>query len=149
MIETNDVLKDIFEGEIFNGKGGLDKELKRIELEHDTSVEDFGLNGLGLEGMSLKDLGLNTPGFDDLEQMSAFTSPGLDDATSELLNDPDLPVEIKQLVSGMMEAVEVVNYMGGLIDQSIEAFEQIADKSNDKKITAIAKKMIKVLDDDL
>jgi len=122
--ETNEILQEIFKGVFFNGKAGLENELQRIESEHDLSVEAPGLAS-----------------FD--EKRSDLAS-----ATNELLNDPELPSEIKQLVGGMQEAVEVVNYMDGMIEQSIEAFEKIRNISKDKKITAIAEEMLKVLDVD-
>ncbi len=146
--EVNALLEEIFEGEIFNGKGGLDKELKRIESTNDDAIDEPGL-----ENMSLEDFALDPLGFDDLG-LPGYNRPGLgetglDGAILDLLNNPDLPDEIKQLVGGMMEAVDVVNYMSGLIDQSIEAFEHIADHSKDKKIKALANKMLKVLDDEI
>ncbi|MCW8930494.1 MAG: plasmid pRiA4b ORF-3 family protein [Gammaproteobacteria bacterium] len=150
--EINRVLEELFQGEVFNNKGGLEKELKRIESEHNLSADEMGLDGLGLEGMSLKDLGMDfsdSERFDELGQnFSAFSHPDLDDATRKLMNDPDLPPEIKQLLGGMMEAIEVVHFMSGLIDQSIESFEKITNISNDKKVTAIAKKMLKILEDE-
>ncbi len=146
--EVNALLEEIFEGEIFNGKGGLDKELKRIESTNDDAIDEPGL-----ENMSLEDFALDPLGFDDLG-LPGYNRPGLgetglDGAILDLLNNPDLPDEIKQLVGGMMEAVDVVNYMSSLIDQSIEAFEHIADHSKDKKIKALANKMLKVLDDEI
>ena len=137
--ETNQILEEVFDGVLFNGKAGLENELKRIESDHDHFVEDQGLDGLGLDGMSLKDLGLKD---------SDLGGPGLERATNELLNDPELPLEIRQLVGGMQEAIEVVAYMDDMIEQSIEAFEQILTISKDKKINMIAGKMIKILDDD-
>ena len=69
-------------------------------------------------------------------------------ATSELLSDPELPSEIKELISSMQEAAGIVGYMDEMIEQSIEAFEKIIHISKDKKVTAIAKQMLKTLDDD-
>ena len=125
--EINQILEETFGGEIFNGEAGLEKELKRIESEHNFSAEDPGMDISGFEE-------------------SLLNNSDLESATHELLNDPELPPEIKQLVSGMQEAVEVVNYMDGMIEQSIEAFEKILSISNDKKITSIAKDMIRILD---
>ncbi len=129
--ETNQILEDIFEGVLFNGKAGLDNELKRIESDQDLSMEALGLS---LDGSGLDDLQLE--------------GSDLENATNELLNDPELPLEIKQLVDGMREAVEVVAYMDEMIEESIEAFAQIMNISKDKKITAIAEKMLKMLDAD-
>lgn len=126
MQQTNQILEEIFEGVLFNGKAGLDNELKRIESDADLSAEAFGL--------SLDDLKLE--------------GSDLENATNELLNDPELPLEIKQLVDGMREAVEVVAYMDEMIEESIAAFAQIVNISKDKKITAIAEKMLKMLDVD-
>ena len=131
MQETNQILEDIFEGVLFNGKAGLDNELKRIESDPDLSMEALGLS---LDGSGLDDLQLE--------------GSDLENATNELLNDPELPLEIKQLVDGMREAVEVVAYMDEMIEESIAAFAQIVNISKDKKITAIAEKMLKMLDAD-
>ena len=131
MQETNQILEDIFEGVLFNGKAGLDNELKRIESDPDLSMEALGLS---LDGSGLDDLQLE--------------GSDLENATNELLNDPELPLEIKQLVDGMREAVEVVAYMDEMIEESIAAFAQIMNISKDKKITAIAEKMLKMLDAD-
>jgi len=132
----------------------LDKELKRIESAPHDSTNDQALENMGLEDFELGLTGKNISefGYPDFRGSgfdSVFRDKGLDDATNDLLNNPDLPDEIKQLVGGMMEAVDVVNYMSGLIDQSIEAFEHIADQSKDKKIKALANKMLKVLDDEV
>ena len=122
--ETNAILQEVFDGVLFNAKAGLENELQRIESDLELSIDALGLAG-----------------FDE-------QSADLASATNELLNDPELPSELKQLVGGMQEAVEVVNYMDGMIEQSITAFEKIRSISKDKKITAIAEEMLKVLDID-
>ncbi|WP_281401034.1 plasmid pRiA4b ORF-3 family protein [sulfur-oxidizing endosymbiont of Gigantopelta aegis] len=134
--DINEILEDFFENEVFNAKGGLDKELQRIQstsplydASYDLSSEGMALEAMAEDGLSLGDT--------DLEK-----------ATDELLNDPSLPVEIKQLVEGMQEAVAVVAYMDDLIGQSIEAFEQILAISKDKKVNMIASNALKVLDED-
>lgn len=120
--ETNQILQEIFAGVLFNGKAGLGNEMKRIESEPETAERDF----------------------DDFDPDDF----DLEGTTSDLLSDPEVPLEIKQLVGGMQEAVDVVNYMDDMIELSIEAFEEIINISKDKKITAIAKKMLKTLDID-
>lgn len=117
--EVNLVLEEIFEGVVFNGKTGLENELKRIKNE-----QLFVENDL-LEG-----------------------NMNLSLATNELLNDPDIPAEIKELLDGMQEAAGIVGYMDEMIELSIEAFEKIISISKDKRVTAIAKQMLKTLDDD-
>lgn len=116
--KVNLVLEEIFEGVVFNGKTGRDNELKRVKDEQLFSEEDF---------------------FEDEQALSL--------ATRELLSDPELPPEIKDLIGGMQEAAGIVGYMDEMIEQSIEAFEKIISISKDKKVTAIAKQMLKTLDD--
>jgi len=117
--EVNAVLQEIFDDVVFNGKTGLEDELKRIKKEQSLTQEGF------LEG----DMDLSM-------------------TTSELLNDPDLPPEVKELINGMQEATGIVVYMDEMIEQSMEAFKKIISISNDKKVTAIARKMLKTLEDD-
>ena len=117
--EVNAVLQEIFEDVVFNGKTGLEDELKRIKNDQLSSQENF------LEG----DMDISM-------------------TTNELLNDPDLPPEVKELISGMQEATGIVVYMDEMIEQSMEAFKKIISISNDKKVTAIARKMLKTLEDD-
>ncbi len=116
--EVNAVLREIFDDVVFNGKTGLEDELKRIKNEQLTQ-EGF------LEG----DMDLSM-------------------TTNELLNDPDLPPEVKELINSMQEATGIVVYMDEMIEQSMEAFKKIISISNDKKVTAIARKMLKTLEDD-
>ncbi|MCK5648890.1 MAG: plasmid pRiA4b ORF-3 family protein [Gammaproteobacteria bacterium] len=122
--ETNEILQEIFDGALFNAKAGLENELQRIESDHELFVEAPGLAG-----------------FDEMRS-------DLASATNDLLNDPDVPSELKQLVGGMQEVVEVVNYMDDMIEQSVAAFEKIRHISKDKKIVTIAEEMLKVLDVD-
>ncbi|MCU7938009.1 MAG: plasmid pRiA4b ORF-3 family protein [gamma proteobacterium symbiont of Bathyaustriella thionipta] len=114
--DVNLVLKEIFNSVVFNGKTGLDKELQRIKNEQLSAEERF------LEG----DMGLSL-------------------ATNELLDDPELSPEIKELIGSMQEAAGVVGYMDEMIEQSIAAFEKIVSISKDKKVTAIAKQMLNIL----
>ena len=120
--EVNAVLTEIFEGVVFNGKAGLGNELQRIKndallSDEMFSEEDF-LNG---------DM--------DLSKM-----------TSELLDDPDLPEEMKELLSGMREAAGIVIQMDEMLDLAMRALEEILDVTKDKKVIAIAEGALKTLD---
>lgn len=114
--DVNLVLEEIFDEVVFNGKTGLENELKRINDQKLSSDDDF------LEG----DMDLSL-------------------AASELLNDPNMPPAIKEMIGGIHEAAGIVGYMDEMIEQSIEAFEKIISMSTDKKVTAIARKMLKTL----
>ncbi len=120
--EVNAVLGEIFEGVVFNGKAGLNNELQRIKNDALFSEEDF------LDG----DM--------DLSKM-----------TSELLDDPDLPEEMKDLIGGMREAAGIVMQMDEMLELAMRALEDILDATKDKKVIAIAEKALNALggnDDD-
>lgn len=138
--DTNQLIKDVFEGIVFNGKASLDNELQRIESEYDMSVEKLGLKDFGLEGINREDWRL----FEGIDSNNS----DLANITNDLLNDPELPLEIKQLIGGMQETTGLINYMDDMLEQSIEAFEQIVKISNDKSVTRIAEKMLKALSQD-
>ncbi|MDX2507753.1 MAG: plasmid pRiA4b ORF-3 family protein [Gammaproteobacteria bacterium] len=111
--EINLLLQELFTGVAFNGKAGLENELKRIE-----SADSFDFL------------------FDDLP------------INSDLLNDSDTAPEIKQLFNGIQETMEIFGEMDEMLEQAVEAFESIVKISKDKKVTAIAKKMLRILDGD-
>ena len=67
---------------------------------------------------------------------------------NDLLNDPETPPEVKDLLHGIKETMEIFGAMDAMLDQAVEAFEEIVKISKDKKVTAIAKKMIQLLDED-
>jgi len=117
--EVNLVLQEIFDDVVFKGKTGLENELKRVKNEQLFAEEDL------LQ--------------DDMDVSLA---------SSALLNDPELTPEIKELIASMQEAAGIVAYMDDMIEQSIEAFEKILTISKDKKVTAIARQMLKTLDND-
>lgn len=66
----------------------------------------------------------------------------------ELINDPEIPPEVKELFGGIHETLGILSAMEELLEQSAEAFEDIIKISKDKKVTAIAKRMLKILDED-
>lgn len=111
--ETNILLRELFQDVTFNGRPGLENELKSIEImQPDFAMEDFSLNN------------------------------------DEWLNDPAAPPEIKELLKGMQETIQIFGAMDELLDQAIEGFESIIKISKDRKVTAIAKKMLKILDEE-
>jgi len=112
--EVNFVLKEVFEGMVFNRKAGLENELQRIK-----------------KGQI----------FPDGENLD------LSSITDELLDDPNIPEEMKQLIGGMSEAANIVVQMDMMIDLSMRALEDIINISKDKKVTAIAERALRELED--
>lgn len=86
-------------------------------------------------------------------EMQRIEQPGTDDLvnqvfSAELLSDDiEAPAEIKQLLNDMQETVAVMVEMSSLLDQAADAFEIIAATSKEKAVVAIAKKMLKQLDE--
>jgi hypothetical protein len=71
-----------------------------------------------------------------------------EDFFGEMLSDISAASpEVKELLSGMHETIGVMMEMSELLDQAAEALETIATISKDKKVVAIAKKMLKNLDE--
>jgi len=91
------------------------------------------------------------PGLPD--EMKRIEEHGTSDIFNEVFSGemlPDIsaaPPEIKELLNGMQETVEVMMDMNELLDQAAEALETIATISKEKKVVAIAKKMLKKLDE--
>jgi len=64
-----------------------------------------------------------------------------------MAKNPDVAEDLQELFGGLGETITIINDMSELLDEAYEGFEQIAKISKDKKITAIAKKMLKLLDE--
>ncbi len=65
-----------------------------------------------------------------------------------LLSGADSPPEMQQLLQGgMQDTIELVMEMSNLLDQAEEAFQTIAQLSKDRKVVAVAKKMLKALEE--
>jgi len=122
--EINAVLGEIFEGVVFNGKAGLNNELQRIKNDALFSDKEFSDEDFLDGDMDLSKL------------------------TSELLDDPDLPEEMKELIGGMREAAGIVLQMDEMLDLAMAALEEIVRVTKDKKVIAIAEEALKTLDGD-
>jgi len=82
-----------------------------------------------------------------LRELEQSAHKGIMSDIGIMKNNPDVPEELQELLSGLGETMSIVTDMSELLDEAYDGFEQIAKISKDKKITAIAKKMLKRLDD--
>ncbi len=142
----NLLLQDIFQDIVFNARPGLENELKRLASEHDEvdsllderQQDDFAFNELFTNASEL---------FTDKSELQGVNHD-MDAMVRQLLDDKQLPEEIKELLGGMQQMVGMLAYMEELLEQSTDAFEQIRMLSKDKKVISIADKMLMTLDDD-
>lgn len=73
--------------------------------------------------------------------------PGENFFDKMLKSGAESPPEMQELLKGMQETVELIVEMSNLLDQAEEAFQIIAQMSKDRKVVAVAQKMLKVLDE--
>jgi len=86
------------------------------------------------------------------KQLSADAHPGmslLPDMDNELeleeaiFNDPEIPDEIKEFTSQLLETLDIVKEMSDMLDDNHQAFEEIIAVSKDAKVKKIAKRMLR------
>ncbi|MCK5698081.1 MAG: plasmid pRiA4b ORF-3 family protein [Gammaproteobacteria bacterium] len=83
-----------------------------------------------------------------IKQGSSFSDRKRSDLsriTDELLNDPNVPEDMKELIDGIREATNIILEMDKMLDISLYALENIIDMSNDKKVIAIAEQALEEL----
>jgi len=86
------------------------------------------------------------------KQLSADAHPGmslLPDMDNELeleeaiFNDPEIPDEIKEFTSQLLETLDIVKEMSDMLDDNHQAFEEIIAISKEAKVKKIAKRMLR------
>lgn len=82
-----------------------------------------------------------------LQQLESNGHKGLLPELDTMVGNPDIPEGLQELFAGLGENMGLINDMSDLLDDAYDGFEQIAKISKDKKVTAIAKKMLKRLDE--
>lgn len=60
-----------------------------------------------------------------------------------IFNDPEIPEEIKEFTSQLLETLDIVKEMSDMLDDNHQAFEEILAISKDKKVKKIAEKMLR------
>lgn len=120
-------LKNTFKDVRFTAKKSRKKPVAKQSNELDIFNEMFGLDDSLLAD------------FEDATDVS-------EDYTA-LINDPETPDEIKMLLTQMMTAMEVIEVIGDLLEDSYQAFDEIAKTAKDKKIVKIARNMVKQIDE--
>jgi len=81
-----------------------------------------------------------------LHQLESSGQRGLIPELDAMASNPAMPENVQELIEGLGDTMTIINEMSALLDEAYNRFEQIAKISNDKKVTAIAKKMLNRLD---
>jgi Plasmid pRiA4b ORF-3-like protein len=62
-----------------------------------------------------------------------------------LLDDPEVPEEIKMLMAQMLSSADVIEDLSNLLEDCYQAFEEISCITKDKKVSRITKKMMEII----
>ncbi len=65
----------------------------------------------------------------------------------EILNDPDIPEELKAVFSQMVETFSIIEEMSEMIELNYQAFETILSISKEVKVKKMAQQMIDIMDE--
>lgn len=60
-----------------------------------------------------------------------------------IFNDPEIPDEIKEFTSQLLETLDIVKEMSDMLDDNHQAFEEILEISKESKVKNIAKRMLR------
>ncbi len=77
----------------------------------------------------------------DMEMMESIP-PELE----ELFGDPEIPTEAKHMLGEILNIMSEINHLNELLDDAEIAFEKIIKMTTDKKVSRIAKEMLKRLE---
>gem|GEM_PF-872881 len=60
-----------------------------------------------------------------------------------IFNDPEIPDEIKEFTSQLLETLDIVKEMSDMLDENHQAFQEILSVSKEAKVKKIAKQMLR------